>query len=49
MDCRPAYLKHIVLSGGTSMFPGLPTRLEKDITKRYLTDNLKGDIGRTLL
>ena len=27
------------------MFPGLPTRLEKDITKRYLTDNLKGDIG----
>ena len=36
MDCRPEFFKHIVLSGGTSMFPGLPTRMEKDITARYV-------------
>ena len=31
MDTRNAYFKHIVLSGGSSMYPGLPTRLEKGI------------------
>lgn len=34
MDCRTDYYKHIVLSGGTSMYPGFPTRLEKDIRAR---------------
>lgn len=34
MDCRTEYYKHIVLSGGTSMYPGFPTRLEKDIRAR---------------
>jgi len=29
IDMRPAYYKHIVLSGGSSMYPGLPSRLER--------------------
>ena len=43
MDCRSEYYKHIVLSGGSSMYPGLPSRLEKDIQDRYLKEILKGD------
>jgi actin-related protein 2 len=46
MDCRSEYYKHIVLSGGTSMYPGLPSRLEKDIKERYLRDILKGNEDR---
>ena len=38
MDTRSAYYKHIVLSGGSSMYPGLPSRLEKDITQFYLNE-----------
>lgn len=26
IDTRPEYYKHIVLSGGSSMYPGLPSR-----------------------
>ena len=29
MDCRSEFYKHIVLSGGSSMYPGLPSRLRK--------------------
>merc|ERR1712196_378906 len=46
MDTRTAYYKHIVLSGGSSMYPGLPSRLEKDITQFYLDEVLAGDTGR---
>ncbi|GMI36721.1 hypothetical protein TrCOL_g6266 [Triparma columacea] len=46
LDCRADYYKHIVLSGGSSMYPGLPSRLEKEITNRYLNDILKGDKDR---
>jgi actin-related protein 2 len=42
IDCRAEYFKHIVLSGGSSMYPGLPSRLEQDIKKLYLTNVLKG-------
>jgi actin-related protein len=41
VDCRTEYFKHIVLSGGSSMYPGLPSRLEKDIKARYLNEVLK--------
>lgn len=43
VDCRPELYKHIVLSGGTSMLPGLPSRLEKDITEMYLERVLRGN------
>jgi actin-related protein 2 len=46
MDCRADFYKHIVLSGGSSMYPGLPTRLEKDIRAKYLQGVLKGDKSR---
>lgn len=41
IDCRTEYYKHIVLSGGSSMYPGLRSRLEKDIKQRYLNEVLK--------
>ena len=45
-DCVMDFYKHIVLSGGSSMYPGLPSRLEKDIQDRYLEEVLKGDDAR---
>ena len=44
LDTRAEYYRHIVLSGGSSMYPGLPSRLEKDIKDRYLNEILKGAI-----
>ena len=46
MDTRAEYYKHIVLSGGSSMYPGLPSRLEKDIRDRYLRDVLNNNTER---
>lgn len=42
LDLRSEFYKHIVLSGGSSMYPGLPSRLEKDIRELYLQNVLKG-------
>ena len=43
MDIRPELYKHIVLSGGSTMYPGLPSRLEKEMKKLYLKNVAKGD------
>merc|ERR1712213_158782 len=43
MDIRPELYKHIVLSGGSTMYPGLPSRLEREIKQLYLERVLKGD------
>eukprot|EP01110_Echinostelium_bisporum_P012314 TRINITY_DN679_c0_g1_i1.p1 TRINITY_DN679_c0_g1~~TRINITY_DN679_c0_g1_i1.p1 ORF type:complete len:391 (-),score=161.67 TRINITY_DN679_c0_g1_i1:91-1263(-) len=43
MDLRTPFYSHIVLSGGSSMYPGLPSRLEKEIKNLYLEKVLKGD------
>eukprot|EP00761_Pharyngomonas_kirbyi_P011898 gb/GECH01011924.1/.p1 GENE.gb/GECH01011924.1/~~gb/GECH01011924.1/.p1 ORF type:complete len:389 (+),score=87.43 gb/GECH01011924.1/:1-1167(+) len=43
IDIRQDFYKHIVLSGGSTMYPGLPSRLEKDITELYCQNVLKGD------
>jgi len=43
IDLRQDFYKHIVLSGGSTMYPGLPSRLEKDMKDLYLTRILKGD------
>jgi len=40
------YFSHIVLSGGTTMFPGLSSRLEKDVRRLYLEKVLNGDRSR---
>ena len=41
MDNRMALYQHVILSGGSTLFPGLPTRLERDIRALYLRDVLK--------
>jgi len=46
IDTRAEFYKHIVLSGGSTMYPGLPSRLEKEIKQLYLTRTLNGDISR---
>ena len=40
------FYEHIVLSGGSSMYPGLPSRMEADIKRRYLNEVLRGDKTR---
>jgi actin-related protein 2 len=34
-DIRSKLYQHIVLSGGSTMYPGLPSRLEKEIRQQY--------------
>jgi actin-related protein 2 len=46
MDIRPELYKNIVLSGGSSMYPGLPSRLEKEVKQLYLGKVLDGDASR---
>ena len=46
VDTRAELYKHIVLSGGSSMYPGLPSRLEKEMKQLYLTRVLGGDPTR---
>ena len=43
IDTRPEFYKHIVLSGGNTMYPGLPSRLEREIKQLYLERVLKGN------
>ena len=43
IDNRMLMYQHIVMSGGSSMYPGLPSRLEKEIKKLYLEKVLDGD------
>jgi len=44
MDTRAEFYNHIVLSGGSTMYPGLPSRLEKEIRRLYLERVLKGNL-----
>lgn len=46
IDLRADLYKHIVLSGGTTMYPGFPTRLENDLKNLYTERVLKGDTSR---
>ncbi|WWC64675.1 uncharacterized protein I303_107286 [Kwoniella dejecticola CBS 10117] len=46
VDTRAELYKHIVLSGGSSMYPGFPSRLEKEMKQLYLTRVLGGDASR---
>jgi len=43
IDTRSEFYKHIVLSGGSTMYPGLPSRLEREMKQWYLERILKGD------
>ena len=46
MDMRPDLYRHIVLSGGSTMYPGLPSRLEREMKQLYLERVLRGDTDR---
>lgn len=46
VDVRMDFYNKIVLSGGSTMYPGLPSRLEHDLRRRYLNEVLKGDKKR---
>lgn len=41
IDTRLEFYKHIVLSGGSTMYPGLPSRLERELKQLYLDRVLK--------
>lgn len=43
---RNELYKHIVLSGGSTMYPGLPSRLEREIKQLYLERVLKNDCDK---
>jgi actin-related protein len=46
VDTRTELYKHVVLSGGSSMYPGLPSRLEKEVKQLYLSRVLKNDVSK---
>lgn len=46
VDVRSSLFKAIVLSGGSSMYPGLPSRLEKELKQLWLTKVLGGNPER---
>ncbi|KAK9315157.1 actin family [Lipomyces starkeyi] len=46
VDVRSSLYRAIVLSGGSSMYPGLPSRLEKELKQLWLTKVLNGDPTR---
>ncbi|CAK5024525.1 unnamed protein product [Meloidogyne enterolobii] len=43
IDTRLEFYKRIILSGGTTMYPGLPSRLEREVKQLYLERILKGN------
>ena len=46
IDLRTELYKHIIPSGGFGMYPGLPSRLEKELRQLYLTRVLDDDPSR---
>lgn len=46
VDIRSSLYKAIVLSGGSSMYPGLPSRLEKELKQLWFTRVLNGNPER---
>lgn len=43
IDTRSDFYKYIVLSGGSTMYPGLPSRLERELKQLCVQNVLKGD------
>ncbi|VEU21949.1 DEKNAAE102925 [Brettanomyces naardenensis] len=46
VDIRSTLYKSIVLSGGSSMYPGLPSRLERELKQQWFSKVLHGDPTR---
>jgi actin-related protein 2 len=45
IDNRASLYTKILISGGTTMFPGFPTRVLNDVTDIYKKEILKGKEG----
>lgn len=45
IDCRKDFYKNILLTGGTTMYPGFPSRVENDMRNIYSEKILKGKSG----
>ena len=43
MDCQKALVNNVILTGGTTMFPGLSSRVEKDLKEIYVREKFDGD------
>ncbi len=43
MDCQKALANNIILTGGTTMFPGLSSRVENDLKETWVRRKFKGD------
>merc|ERR1712178_365141 len=46
VDTRTQFYENIVLSGGTTMFPGLPTRMHKEMSDLYVKHIRKGEASK---
>uniref|UniRef100_A0A7S4AXR3 Actin-related protein 2 n=1 Tax=Pseudo-nitzschia australis TaxID=44445 RepID=A0A7S4AXR3_9STRA len=46
IDCRADLYRNVILSGGTSLIPGMQERLEQDLNRRYTNDVLDGRQSR---
>lgn len=42
IDVRSSLYENVILSGGSTMFPGFPSRLERDMQELFVTNSLKG-------
>jgi len=43
LDCQKALVSKVILTGGTTMFPGLSSRVEKDLKDIYVKEKFNGD------
>ena len=43
IDCQKALVNKVILTGGTTMFPGLSSRVEKDLKDIYVKEKFNGD------
>lgn len=43
LDCQKALIQKVILTGGTTMFPGLSSRVEKDLKDIYVAEKFGGD------
>jgi actin-related protein 2 len=47
MNLKKEFYNNILISGGTSMIPGFPTRLKEEVESRFKEKILKGAVTNT--
>ena len=47
IDVRVDLMQRIILTGGTTMFPGLSSRLEKELLEYYCENKYRGNMKQT--